>query len=325
MTRISTVGLVALATLATISASVEAALLVGVTDDNVAVKFNSDNPSSLLLAKPISGMAANEKVLGIDHRPTTGALYAVGSFGNVYTVDLSTPGVATATFRFDLNADVNLIADGGLSGSDFGVDFNPAADFGGASSLRIVSNTKQNLAVNVDTGAVTVATDVFYPSGGNVNIVGEAYSNSIFGGNPNGLNSAGNPNGSGTTQYAIDSGSDGLTIQAFNAGTLTPVGSLGVNSTAKLGFDIFTLGIGNNFGFATIDSDGSNTSDLYRVSLSTGAVTNLGMIDGGLLLPHLSAPLSGFDPDQVVPEPSSVTLALAVGVTAVAAAGWRRR
>ncbi|MCA9235303.1 MAG: DUF4394 domain-containing protein, partial [Planctomycetales bacterium] len=163
------------------AAPARAALLVGVTDDNVALSFFSDNPGQLLWSKPIDGLAANESVLGIDHRPTTGLLYAVGSFGNVYTLDLTTVGVATAALQFNVNADANLAADGGLNGSSFGIDFNPAADFGGASSLRIVSNTKQNLAVNVDTGAVTVATDVFYPAGGNVNIVGEAYSNSVLG------------------------------------------------------------------------------------------------------------------------------------------------
>lgn len=297
----------ALAALATaVAPQTHAALLVGVTSDNVAVSFQSANPGQLIQSKPIVGMMANENVIGIDHRPTTGALYAVGSFGNVYTLNLNTVGAATAAWQFDLNTAPTLAADGGLSGSDFGVDFNPAADFAGASSLRIVSNTNQNLAVNVDTGAVTVATDVFYPAGGNVNIVGEAYSNSVFGGIPGGV--AGPP---GTVQYAIDAGTDGLTIQAFNAGTLTPVGSLGVNTTAKLGFDIFTLGVGNNYGFATIDEDGNNSSDLFSIDLSTGAASNLGTIDGGLLIPHLSAPLSGFDPNQVTPEPITAGLALA--------------
>lgn len=290
------------------AAAYSAVLLVGVTDDNNAISFFADSTDDLFLSKPITGLAQGENVVGIDHRPTTGVLYAVGSLGGVYTLDLTGIGQAPANLQFNLNDDANLIADGGLSGSDFGVDFNPAADFGGASSLRIVSNTNQNLAVNVDTGAVTVATDVFYLSGGSRNIVGEAYSNSIGGGNPNGLNGAGNPNGTGTTQYAIDSGTDGLVIQAFNAGTLTPVGSLGVDSTADLGFDIFTNGIGNNQAFATIDVDGNNTSNLYSIDLGTGAATDLGMINGGLLVPHLSAPIAGIDQNQV-PEPASFALA----------------
>ena len=37
-----------------------------------------------------------------------------------------------------------------LSGTAFGVDFNPMAD-----RLRIVSDTEQNLRANVDTGATT--------------------------------------------------------------------------------------------------------------------------------------------------------------------------
>ena len=41
-----------------------------------------------------------------------------------------------------------------LDGGDFGVDFNPVPD-----RLRVVSNTGQNLRINVDTGATTTDTD----------------------------------------------------------------------------------------------------------------------------------------------------------------------
>lgn len=272
----------------------------GVTANNSLISFDSAAPSVLLSAEPIVG--TNRPVVGIDFRPSTGALYAMTDIGEVLTLETVINGAAIATLQFNVNASPALIADGGLQGPKFGFDFNPAADFGGASSLRIVSPTDQNLAVNVDTGAVTVATDVFYALGGDPNIVGEAYSNSYFGGNPNGLNAAGNPNGPGTTQYAIDSGLDLLTIQAFNAGTLSVVGSIPVNATADLGFDIYTPSPGTNLGFVTIQDADSGNSLLYSIDLTSGTVSNLGQIDGGLLVPSIAiAP-------AVIPEPATMGL-----------------
>lgn len=292
-----------------------AALLTGVSDDNQLLTFNTSNPSALLSGKAIIGLALNEDIRGIDYRPTTSVLYALGSYGNIYTINPNTVGPAVATPLFDVNADPDLALIGGLSGTSFGFDFNPSADFSGANSLRIVSNTNQNLAVNVDTGDVLVATPVAYPSGATPNIVGEAYSNSYLGGNPNGLNAAGNPNGPGTTQYAIDSGTDGLVLQAFNAGTLTPIGSLTVNTTADVGFEIITLNSGANVAYATLDADGTNTSHLYAIDLSTGAASDLGEIDGGLLVPNLTANPSLVE--NQVPEPAALLLC-GLGIASVA-------
>ena len=289
-----------------VASNASAAILTGVTNSNSLVTFDTSDPTSLLSAKPISGMAANEIVRGIDYRPTTSLLYALGSFGNVYTIDPNTIGVATATAAFNVNSDPTLIADGGLSGSNFGVDFNPSADASGSNSLRIVSNTNQNLAVNVGTGAVLVATDVSYGGSPNPNIVGEAYTNSFLGGST-----------IGTTQYAIDSGTDNLVLQAFNAGTLTNVGSLTLNASADVGFEIVAFNNGANVGYATIDSNGTNTSNLYRINLSTGAATDLGPIDGGLLVPNLTSNPSLIQ--NQVPEPASFVL-LGLGVAGVALA-----
>ncbi len=286
-----------------------AALLTGVTDENQLITFDTNSPHNLLLAKPIVGLASNETVRGVDYRPTTAVLYALGSFGNLYTVDPSTPGVATATLAYNLNANADLIADGGLSGTNFGVDFNPAADKSGSNSLRIVSNTDQNLAVNVDTGAVLVATDVSYGGSPAPNIAGEAYINSSLGG------------ADSTTQYAIDSGTDFLVNQAFNAGTLTNIGSgLGVNANADLGFEIVAFSNGTNQGFASIDTNGSNTSDLYSIDLGTGLASFIGEIDGGILVPNLTS-----DPtlrqNQIVPEPTT----LALGFLGLVGLATRRR
>lgn len=288
-----------------ITGSTHAVPMVGVTGNNTLIGFDSTNPAQLTFGKPISGLAENEVVRGIDYRPTTGELYALGSFGNLYTLNAGGVGSAPATLKFNLNAAPTLAAAGGLSGSSFGFDFNPQADPLGNPSLRIVSNTGQNLAVNVNTGAVVVATPTFYPSGGATNAVGQAYTNSAPGGT-----TAANP----TQQFAIDSGNDSLVLQAFNAGTLTVVGALGINTTSDVGFDIYTPAIGTNIGYATLVPTNGNVSHLYEINLTTGAAIDLGQIDGGVLVPNFA----------VTPIPEPVTLGL-VALAAPAMLLRRRR
>jgi hypothetical protein len=285
-----------------IPASSFGATIVGVTVDNTLIEFDSSDPSDISPGFAITGLAQNENIRGIDFRPTDGLLYALGSFGNLYTLDRSS---GAATFEAALNFGLNPSPNNQLNGSAFGFDFNPAADFSGVNSLRIVSNADQNLAVNADTGAVTVATPVAYPGNTpNPNVVGVAYTNAIPGGVPGG-NAA-------TQQYVIDSGTDGLVLQAFNAGTLTPVGPLGVNTSAHVGFDILAQGIGNNTAYATLSGVVSN---LYLINLGTGTAIDLGEIDGGVLVPHIA----------VVPVPEPATALLVVLGTILAPVLCRRR
>ena len=84
---------------------------------------------------------ADTAIVGIDFRVQDQKLYGVGNGGGVYTIDATT---AKATFVNSLTVP--------LSGTFFGVDFNPVAD-----RLRIVSDTGQNLAHNVNAGGVTAS------------------------------------------------------------------------------------------------------------------------------------------------------------------------
>ena len=230
----------------------------------------------------ISGLQAGETVVGLDVRAggtTPGQLYALGSAGHVYTID---PTSGAATLKSTLVADA---ADGiepftALSGTEFGIDFNPVVD-----RLRVVSDTGQNLRIDVDTGATI--TDALLASGGatRAGVNGAAYSNAFAA-------------ACRTTLYYIDATTDQLlTTSDPNAGVVTVVGGLGVDTTAISDFEIATAADGTNSGYAVLVVGGVPTS--YQIDLATGlaatgtAVTRLDaneLVRDTAIAPPASAP-----------------------------------
>ena len=214
------------------------------------VRFHSASPGTIQATIPIAGLQPGETIVGIDVRPANGQLYGVGSTSRLYAISAVT-GQATA---------IGGVFSAPLSGTRFGVDFNPVVD-----RLRIVSDAEQNLRVNPDTGAVVTPVDgALAPAG---LVAGAAYLNNVDG-------------TASTTLYDIDAATDTLVIQnPPNNGTLTTVGGLGVDTTADVGFDISPL---DNVGFAALTTGG--TASLYTIDLLTGAATLVGAI---------GAPVSG--------------------------------
>ncbi|MBA2333680.1 MAG: DUF4394 domain-containing protein [Blastocatellia bacterium] len=232
--------------------------VIGLTTTNTLVRFNSSRPNTILSTVAITGLQSGESVRGIDYRPASGQLFALGSFSRIYRVDAFT---GVATFVGTLTTP--------LSGSDFGFDFNPVPD-----RIRITSDAEQNLRANPIDGTNLVDGALAYAAGdpnvgANPNIVASAYTNSFAGATT-------------TTLYNIDSGLDILTIQnPPNNGTLNTVGSLGINVSGESGFDIAP---GNNTALAAFQLQGSPTSSLYSINLATGFATSVGTIGGGVVL-----------------------------------------
>lgn len=174
-----------------------------------------------------------------------------------------------------------------LQGTQFGFDFNPAAD-----ALRIVSDTGQNLralpSARVVAGVQRNAGDTFtdgvlkYGTTTATGVTGAAYT-----GNDN------DPT-TGTTLYDIDSNLDDLVIQTPpNDGTLVKVGDLGVDTASFVGFDIRTVGM-SNIAYASLTEQrgrGATLATLSQVDLATGAVTSLGKIGGPKTLIDIAAAL----------------------------------
>ena len=72
--------------------------------------------SNAYVSKSITGLQMSEMILGIDMRPLTGQLYALGSSSRLYTINMAT-GAATAVGSVPF--------DPLLKGNSFGFDFNP--------------------------------------------------------------------------------------------------------------------------------------------------------------------------------------------------------
>ena len=273
-----------------LSQSASAVTIYGLSTRNELVRFDSATPGALQQASFITGLAVNESLVGIDFRPSSGALYGLGSFGRIYTLNTAT-GAATLMSSIFNAADSQPIA---LSGTEFGIDFNPVPD-----RLRITSNLGQNLRVNVASGSTTVD-GTLNQLVGTPYIVASAYTNSFAGATT-------------TTLYNIDSSSDMLTIQnPPNNGTQVNVGMLGADVTALAGMDIITSGA-TNTAYAALQVAGTQGSRLAMVNLGTGAASFVGSIGGEQTSDSLAIRDIAV---QAVPEPTTMA-ALGLGAAAI--------
>ncbi|WP_153801075.1 DUF4394 domain-containing protein [Foetidibacter luteolus] len=198
--------------------------------------FNPAMPGTTI-SKPISGMQSGETVAGLDMRPVTGQLYALGSTNRIYTINTATGG-ATAISATPFAA----VA----AGVSYGFDFNPVVD-----RIRVVNSNGANMRVHPVTGELAATDANLNP--GSPAVSAAAYTNSF-------------PGTTSTVLFDIDHAAGKLYKQdPPNNGTLVEVGSLGVSINASNGFDI---GGSSNNAWALLTS-GGNTK-LYSINLSTG-------------------------------------------------------
>ncbi len=190
----------------------------GVTASGRLITFNSDSPGATRSSVAITGLAAGERLLGLDVRPADRGLYGVGSSGRLYRLNAAT-GAATA------------VGSGPFvprpSGTNVGIDFNPVVD-----RLRLVTGEGQNLRLNPVTGTVAaVDSPLAYaagdPGAGRSPSVGAiAYTNSTT-------------EATTTELFGIDSVRDTLVLQSPpNDGVLRTRGALGFDPVAPVGLDI---------------------------------------------------------------------------------------
>ena len=268
--------------------SAQAETAYAVTQNGTLISFDTATPNIIDSGFAITGLQNNEVIHGIDFRPATGELYALGSTSRLYKLDLNT-GAATEVGSGPFAPLLN--------GSSFGFDFNPVID-----RIRVVSDVDKNYVLNPNDGTATGVTDLFYNTGDanfgtNPNVVNSAYTNSFAG-------------ATSTQLYGIDTGLDILVTQANSAGTLETVGAIGADINAIGAFDID--GITGNAFVAEIDvATSPNRTRFWSLDLNTGAGTFIGEVGGGQIVTSLA----------VIPEPSSLAL---MGVASLALLRRRR-
>ena len=238
-------GVLAAAFMSMSAASAYAADLVAINSSNQIGVFNANNAVDAVFNN-ISGDAVGESFIGIDLRPSNNTLYGITRSNKIFTIDAYT---GSSTFVASL---ANPVV---AASKSYGFDFNPVADISGASSLRLISSTGDNYAVNVNTGAVTLATSLI------TGFTGVSYTNS------NANNPTIVPNS--TALYYINSANDTLNVAttAFNNPSISIIGSLGIDILSANGFEIDANGIG----YAAVNMDnGFLKSELIKINTMTG-------------------------------------------------------
>jgi hypothetical protein len=239
-------------------------------DDGKRMLFATDSSGNLLSfqarspenvkSKQITGLPVGVVLKGIDFRPATGDLYALGSDKVVYRVNPWTAIAVAEGPAFETTPSA-------LNGDRIGFDFNPTVD-----KIRVTSDADDNIRLDPDPGSLLAKDTSLTPAG--VTVVGSAYTNSSF------VAFANRP--ATTMLFALDVGAspDQIWLQnPANAGTLmNPVKLRGIDLGADAGFDIAGA---DNIGYVAGTDSGRSGARLYQVDVSTGKTQQLGRIGRG--------------------------------------------
>lgn len=217
----------------------------GIDENNMLQIFDPTKPQTLV-SKAITGLAAGENIHGIDFRPVNGQLYAfaVNANGAAKLYVLNTASGAATAVGTGFMTDANATA--------WAFDFNPTVD-----RIRLVSNTGQNLRLNPNDGTIAATDGTINP--GTPMISGAAYTNNFA--------------GTTTTLLYVMNNGKLFKQDPPNNGTLVEVGNLGVSIDMLNGFDI-----GGRTGIAYVAGIAGNSTNLYTVNLTTGALTPAGSL-----------------------------------------------
>jgi hypothetical protein len=245
------------------------------------VSFFSDAPGTIQSSFQVTGMQPNEVLRGIDFQ--NGTVYGLGSLNRLYSINLGTHVATQVGSPFTVF----------LNGSSFGVDTS-------ATTMRAMSNLRQNLSIDLATGVATAAPDLSYAPG-----------DQFAGQLPNVSGLAFVP---GTSNWiAADSLKNSFATVVPATGVLTTIGLSGIDFSRNNGFDI-SAGSGIAYlGSPAASSDPA--ANLYTVNLANGSVTLVGLIGA----PGDNYLISGL---TVVPEPSAIAMLAFGGLLLVV---FRRR
>jgi Domain of unknown function (DUF4394) len=233
--------------------------IIYATDDGGSLlAFRANNPRRVS-KKTITGLPMSVSLRGIDFRPATGDLYALGSDKVVYRVNVVTAIAVAEGPAFETMPTA-------LNGQSLGFDFNPTVD-----KIRVTSDADDNIRLNPDEGTLLSTDTKLTPA--DVTVVGSAYTMSSF--------TAFATRPTATELYALDvaPSPDKLWIQRpANAGTLINAVSLDFDLGPEAGFDIAGR---PDVGYVAGTRSGRNGAELWRVDLASGDTRSLGRIGNG--------------------------------------------
>ena len=230
------------------------------------LRFKANSPESAK-SKAITGLPAGVVLKGIDFRPATGDLYALGSDKVVYRVNPWTAIAVAEGPAFETTPSA-------LVGDRIGFDFNPTVD-----KIRVTSDADDNLRLDPDPGSLLAKDTSLTPA--SVTVVGSAYTNSSF------VAFANRP--TATMLFALDVGAspDQIWLQnPANAGTLMNPVKLDVDLGVDSGFDIAGA---DNVGYVAGTPKGRDGARLYQVDVASGKTRQLGRIRGNVTITGLAA------------------------------------
>ncbi len=245
------------------SASLQAQTIYGLTTDSKLVSFSASTPGTLITNVSVTGTKVGQTLVGLDVRPATGELFALGydATNDSVTVYVLNPTTGVATPK------ATTIKLTGI-GSTIGFDFNPTVD-----RIRVVSKTGKSYRLNPNNGALAAtdstlryaATDV--NTGKTPGATAAAYTNSFIG-------------ATGTQLYVYDETQKVIVFQnPPNDGILNTQPALGGVSTLAIvsDLDIYT----NPTTFASTAYAAVRTGaldSLYTLNITTGLLTNIGAL-----------------------------------------------
>lgn len=245
--------------------------------NNFLLAFDTSNPGIIREAVPVTGITLNQSIVGLDFRPATGELYALGyntatSESQLYMINPAT-GVATA-----VNMTPTILS---LGGTQVGVDFNPVVD-----KIRVISSNNMNYRLNTDGTILFTDLNLQYAAGdmneGMDPVIGAgAYTNSYAG-------------AATTSLYVHDNMYNAIALQSPpNDGVLSTVGGTGLmQNTADPSTDIDIVYDGvSNWAYFTGNTGTSTFDKLYQVDLATGMTMDMGWIGNGLAVKNIAFPV----------------------------------
>ena len=134
----------------TVPTTISGDLRYALTTGGSLISFDAAQPGIVRMLVAVSGISAGQVLSGLDFRPATGELYALGynsatGEARLYTLNLTT-GAATAVGAAPITLATNL--------GKIGFDFNPTVD-----RIRVTGSNNANYRLHPVTGVIA-ATDM---------------------------------------------------------------------------------------------------------------------------------------------------------------------